>query len=397
MKLSQKVEKIETSQTMAVAAQSALLKKQGIEIIDLIVGEPDFPTPENIKQAAIDAINSDYTKYTANNGVLELRSAIKEKYKTEQNLDYSEDEIMISSGAKQCVYNAMLSIVSEGDEVIIPAPYYVSYPHIVHLAGGKSVIVNTEEKQGFKIDAEMLEESVTEKTKVLLLCNPCNPTGTVYTEQELSELMTVVKKHNLFVICDEIYEKLVFDNAKHICITKTAPDYKEKIVIVNGMSKSYAMTGWRVGYALADKKLISAMAKIQSHSTSSTNSISQAASVEAIKGPQDSVEFMRKEFEERRNFLYTALNEIEGISCYKSPGAFYMFPNVKSFFGKSYNGQKINDSKDFALFLINEARVAIVPGTAFGANGFIRISYAASLQDLQKAIDAIKQTIIKLK
>jgi len=397
MKLSDKIEKIETSKTMEVAARTDFLKKEGNEIIDLIAGEPDFPTPVNIKKAAVDAINSNFTKYTANTGISKLINAVKEKYIKEQNLDYSTDEIIVSNGAKQCVYNAVMSIISEGDEVIIPAPYYVSYPHIVKLAGATPVIIKTDEKQHFKIEPEMLNKSITDRTKIILLCNPCNPTGTVYTGKELAQLTDIAKEHKLFIICDEIYEKIIFDNKKHVCIASINKQYKDKIVIINGMSKSYAMTGWRVGYALSGKKIISAMAKIQSHSTSAVNSIAQAASVEALKGQQESVKLMQNKFELRRNFLYKELNEIKGISCYKPSGAFYMFPNIKSFFGKKYKDKIINNSNEFALFLINEAGVAVVPGSAFGADDFVRISYTASMEDLKKAIKAIKQIAAKLK
>lgn len=397
MKLSDKIKQIQISPTMEVAAEAARLKQAGTDIINLIIGEPDFPTPENIKSAAVKALDSGFTKYTENQGFYELRSAVRNKYRQEYNLNYSEDEIIISNGAKQAVFNAVQSIISEGDEVIIPAPFYVSYPHIVKLAGGNPVIVNTPEKTSFKLNPEILENSITEKTRALILCNPNNPTGTVYSEKELKEIMTVVKKYDLFVISDEIYEKLVFDDLNHNCLTNADPEYKEKIVIINGMSKTYAMTGWRIGYALSDKKIISAMSKIQSHSTSGANSISQIASIEALTGSQKSVELMKQEFELRRNFLCAALNEIDGISCCKSSGAFYLFPNVKSFLGKEYKDQLIKNSNDVALFLLKEAQVAVVPGNAFGMDGYLRFSYAASVDELKKAISNLDEAVKKLR
>lgn len=396
MKLSDKVSNISVSPTMAVAARAIELKNEGVDLVDLVVGEPDFPTPENIKQAAKNALDNNLTQYTENNGLFQLRTTIKEKYKKEYELEYSENKIIVSNGAKQCVFNAIQALVSKGDEVIIPSPYYVSYPHMVKIADGTPIFVETKELNGFKLTPKLLENSISDKTKLLILCNPCNPTGAVHTKDELEEIVSVAKQHNLFILADEVYEKLIFDELQFVSLAKVAKDYLNNIVIVNGMSKTYAMTGWRIGYSLANKEIISAMGKIQSHTTSGANSISQYASIEALSGPQGSIEQMKNEFEKRRNYLHTELNKIDGFECYKSEGAFYLFPNINHFIGKTYNGEQITNSVDFVLFLLNEAKVAIVPGSAFGADGYVRFSYATKLDILKEAVKRIRSSINKL-
>lgn len=394
--ISERVHRIEVSPTMKVAAEAKKMKAEGINVIDLSVGEPDFPTPDNINEAAIKAIHDHQTRYTINAGTVELRKAIAKKLKEDNNLDYGINEIIVSSGAKQSIFNAIHTIVYNDDEVIIPAPYWVSYPEMVKLAHGTSVVVQTDEKNGFKLTQKQLEESITAKTKVVIICNPSNPTGSAYTEKELRALAEVLEDKNLWILSDEIYEKLVYDDFKFLSFAAISEKIKQKTIIVNGVSKSYAMTGWRIGYTAAPESVIKGIDKIQSHSTSNASSISQFATLEALTGPQETVEMMRKEFEIRRNYLYQELTSISGITCYKPEGAFYLFPNISEFFGKKSGEININNSFDFAMYLLQEAKIAAVPGSAFGSEGFIRFSYATSMENLQDAAERIKSALAKL-
>ncbi len=396
MTVSKRINKIGVSPTMKVAAEAKLMQSRGESVIDFSVGEPDFPTPQNVKEAAILAIENNQTKYTLNQGTIELRTAISDKFKNENGLEYSTDEIIVSAGAKQSLYNTIQSLIYVDDEVIIPAPYWVSYPDMVSLAHGQSVIVSTTEETGFKITPEQLKKAITPYTKILILCNPSNPTGSCYTRKELEAIAEIVEQNNFYVISDEIYEKIVFDNFEFVCFASLSDKIKKKTVTVNGLSKSYAMTGWRVGYAAGPENIIQAINKIQSHSTSNASSVSQAASIEALKGSQDYVEMMRKEYEQRRNYLYDALTSIKGITCYKPEGAFFLFPNFTNYFHKSTHVFRIEHSFDLAMYLLHQVKVATVPGSAFGAEGYLRLSYATSMENLKEGVERIKEALAQL-
>lgn len=397
MIISKKVREISLSPTMKVAALAKELQSKGEDIIDLTVGEPDFPTPQNIKNAAINAINNNFTKYTNNVGTIELRKAISKKLEIDNSLIYSPDEIIVSAGAKQSVYNAVQALVCMDDEVIVSSPFYVSYPEMVTLAQGKTIIIPTTEHNGFKITPQQLANTITKRTKLLILCNPCNPTGTAYTKEELKELLSIIENTDIHILSDEIYEKIVYDNFHFFSVAALNEKIKNRTVTINGHSKSYSMTGWRLGYAAGPKSIISAMSKYQSHSTGNSSSISQAAALEALTGQQESVEESRVEFERRRNYLHESLISIKGFSCYKPEGAFYLFPNVSEFFNKSFGSVPINNSTDFSMFLLNNAKVATVPGIAFGAEGYIRISYSTSIENLIKGVERIKTALEYLK
>lgn len=388
--------RIVASPTMKVAAEAKRLKAEGIDVIDLSVGEPDFPTPQNIKDAAKKAIDENQTKYTINSGTVELRNSIVNKFKKDNNLNYTINEIIVSSGAKQSIFNAILSTVSKDDEVIVPAPYWVSYPEMISLAEGKTVVIETSEENGFRITPEQLEAAVTPKTKLFILCNPSNPTGSAYNKKQLEKIAEVVQRHNFLVLSDEIYEKLLYDNFEFISFASINNQMKEKTILVNGVSKTYSMTGWRIGYTAGPEEIIKAMDKIQSHSTSNASSISQQATIESLNGPHEYLRLMQIEFHKRRDFLYDQLLSIEGISCYKPEGAFYLFPNFSSYTNKSYNGTRINNSLDLAMYVLNEARIALVPGSAFGAEGFMRFSYANSIEKLSEAVERLKSALSKL-
>jgi aspartate/methionine/tyrosine aminotransferase len=394
--LSDRVMRITVSPTMKVAAEAKRLKADGIDVIDLSVGEPDFPTPGNIKEAAKRAIDENHTKYTINAGTVELRKAIIDKFRKDNNLDYKMSEIIVSSGAKQSIFNAVLSTVSKDDEVIVPAPYWVSYPEMISLAEGKTVVIETSEESGFRITPEQLEAAVTPKTKLFILCNPSNPTGSAYNSEQLRDIAEVVKKYNFLVISDEIYEKLLYDNFEFISFASLSDEMKKRTILVNGVSKTYSMTGWRIGYTAGPEEIIKAMDKIQSHSTSHASSISQQATIESLTGPHDYLRQMQIEFHKRRDYLFDQLMDIKGLTCYKPEGAFYLFPNFSNFMHKSCNGTTINNSLDLALYLLNEARIALVPGSAFGAEGFMRFSYATSIENLSNAVDRLKKALYKL-
>ncbi len=391
--IAKRVENIASSKTMVISAKAVDLIAKGENVINLSVGEPDFPTPERIKNAAIDAINNNHTKYTVNNGLLELRKAIADRIYADYGVSYSTDEIIVSNGAKQALFSAILALLEEGDEAIVPAPYYVTYPEAIKFAGAKPVFVETKEEEGFKLTPEALMDAITEDTKVLVLCSPCNPTGATYKKEELEALAIIAQRKGLFIITDEIYDKLLYDNFDYTSLPSLAETIKYRTVLINGVSKSYAMTGWRIGYACANREIIAAMSKIQSHNTSGACSVSQYASIEALSGPQDDVEEMRKEFEKRRNYFADALNNIKGISATRPEGAFYIFANVKETFGKKIGGKKITNSHDFAMALIDEAKVVGVPGSAFGMEGYIRFSFSSSLETLKEAVKRISELL----
>jgi aspartate/methionine/tyrosine aminotransferase len=396
MHTSDRVNKIHVSPTMQVAAEAKKMKAEGINVIDLSVGEPDFPTPHNIKEAAKKAINENQTRYTINVGTVELRKAIIQKLKRDNHLDYNLNEVIASNGAKQCVFNAILATVNEGEEVIIPAPYWVSYPDMVSMANGKPVFIETKESDGFKLKPKQLETAITPKTKILILCNPSNPTGSAYSKDELDALTEVIKVKNFFIIADEIYEKLTYGDYKFVSFASISDEMKRRTILVNGVSKTYSMTGWRIGYAAGPEDIIEAMNKIQSHSTSNASSISQAAAIEALAGPQYVITEMLEEFKLRQEYFHKELTSINGITCYKPEGAFFLFPNVSHYFGKSTDVFKIGHSFDFAMHILYEAHIAAVPGNAFGAEGYMRFSYATSMENLKEAVLRLKKALSKL-
>jgi aspartate aminotransferase len=397
--LSKNLANIKPSPTIAVSMKAAELKAGGKDIISLGMGEPDFDTPDNIKEAAIQAIRNGDTKYTAVDGTAALKKAIIAKFKRENNLDYNINEITVGTGAKQVIYNALMATMNEGDEVIIPAPYWVSYPDMVLLAGGTPVIVDGKASTNFKILPADLEKKITAKTKWIILNSPSNPTGACYSALELKALAEVLLKHpQVHILSDDIYEHLIFDNLKFATIAEVEPKLKARTLTVNGVSKAYAMTGWRIGYAAGEASLIKAIATIQSQSTSSPSSISQAASVEALNGTQDYIKSNSKLFQNRRDMVVSMLNAISGIDCNVPNGAFYVFPSCAGLFGKKTPaGLELKNSNDVASYLLEEALVAVVPGIAFGAEGFFRISYAASEDFLKGSMQRIAKACELLK
>ncbi|MGB9711105.1 MAG: pyridoxal phosphate-dependent aminotransferase [Thermodesulfovibrio sp.] len=391
--LAERTKKIKPSATLAVDSRAKELKAKGMDVINFGVGEPDFDTPEHIKEAAIKAIKDGFTKYTPVGGIDELKEAIIEKLERDNGLKYEKANILVSCGAKHSLYNIAQALFGPGDEVIIPAPYWVSYPDQVLLNDAKPVIVETTEDNDFMLSVEILKENITSRTKAIILNSPSNPTGFIYTKKALEEIAEIALKHNLYIISDEIYEKLIYDGGKHISIASLSEEVKNKTIVVNGLSKSHAMTGWRIGYAAGPEEIIKTMTKIQSQSTSNPTSIAQKAAVAALRGPQNCVAEMRQEFEKRRDHLVKELNSIPGISCKMPKGAFYAFPNIEKILGK--NG--INSSMDLSIYLLEKALVAVVPGSAFGAEGYIRISYATSMENLSKGINRIRKALEELR
>ena len=383
---------------MVITAKAVQLKREGKKVIGLSAGEPDFDTPDHVKEAAIDAINKGYTKYTNVEGIPELRQAIVDKFKKDNDLSYSIDEVIVGTGGKQILYNALVSSINKDDEVIIPAPYWVSYPDMTLLAGGKPIIVSCSIETGFKLTAKELEKVVTNKSKWLILNSPSNPTGACYTRKELEEIADIVRNHdNLYVITDDIYEYIVYDNFEFFTFAQVAPDLKDRVLTVNGVSKSHCMTGWRIGYAVGPKMLIKAMIKIQGQSTSNASSISQHAALAGISGSNDFLKPCLKAFDERRHFVFNKLNSIQGISCLLPEGAFYAYPNVSGLVGKKTNeGKILNNDTDIVEWLLETAEVAAVPGVAFGLEPFFRVSYATSLDLLKEAMSRIEKAVLSL-
>ena len=394
--LSDRARKIKPSPTLAIDAKAKAMKANGIDIVNFGVGEPDFDTPENIKEAAIKALKDGFTKYTAVGGIDPLKDAIIEKFRKDNNLNYTRGEIIVSCGAKHSLYNIAQAIYSPGDEVLIPSPYWVSYPDQTLLNDATPVFIKTYEADSFMVKPEVLESYISSKTKALILNSPSNPTGLTYDRKSLEKIAEIVLKHNLYIISDEIYEKLTYDGFEHISIASIDPGIKEKTIVVNGLSKSYAMTGWRIGYTAGPKEIIKAMTNIQSQSTSNPASISQKAAVEALTGPQDFIKTMLAEFDSRRRFLISQLNSIPGMRCLTPTGAFYAFPNTSSFYGRSAENRKIASSSDLALYLLEKANVALVHGGAFGDDNFIRLSYATSLDEIKKGVDRIREALDNL-
>ena len=396
--VSNNLKRIKPSPTIAVTQKAKELKALGKDIIGLGAGEPDFDTPDNIKQAAIKAIKDGDTKYTAVDGTPALKNAIIKKFKRENNLDYQIDQITVGTGGKQVIYNAMMATLNEGDEVIIPAPYWVSYPDIVLLAGGTPIILECNEKQGFKINPSALEKSITKKTKWIILNSPSNPTGACYSEKDIKEIGKILEKHpHVFILSDDIYEHVMYGNFKFFT-TAQINNLKDRVLTMNGVSKAYSMTGWRIGYAAGPKDIIKAIAKIQSQSTTNPSSISQAAAVEALNGVQNFIKDRAKSFQARRDFVVKALNAIEGIECLNPDGAFYVFPSCKELIGKKDSkGKEIKKDIDFVQSLLENNGIAVVQGSAFGLEGFFRISYATSMENLKKALEKIESFCKSLK
>jgi aspartate aminotransferase len=394
--LSNRARSLKPSPTLAINAKAKSMQAQGIHVISFGAGEPDFDTPLNIKQAAKKAIDDGFTKYTPVGGTDDLKDAIIKKFQRDSGLTYKRSEIIVSCGGKHSFYNLAQAIFDQGDEVIVPAPYWVSYPPMVALANATPIILETTEKNEFKITPEELKKTVTAKTKALILNSPCNPTGSAYTKKDLEKIAEIALSNNFFVISDEIYEKIVYDDFKFTSIASLSEEMKKKTIIVHGVAKTYAMTGWRIGYTAGSEEIISAMNNIQSQSTSNPTSIAQKASIEAFIGPQDEVEKMVSAFGQRRNYIVDRLNKIPGVSCYKPVGAFYVFPNLSSYYGKSYQGKKIENSTMLADYFLDVAKVAVVPGIEFGADPFERLSYATSMEDIKEGISRIEEALKKL-
>jgi aspartate aminotransferase len=394
--LSERSRKIKPSPTLAIDAKAKAMKAEGIDVVNFGVGEPDFDTPENIKEAAIKAVRDGFTKYTPVGGIEPLKDAIIEKFRKDNHLDYTREEIVVSCGAKHSLYNIAQALLSPGDEVLIPSPYWVSYPDQVLLNEGIPVFVKTYEAESFMAKPEAIDAHITKKTKALILNSPSNPTGLTYDRKTLEKIAEVVLKHGLYVVSDEIYEKLTYEGVEHVSIASLDRKIKEKTIVVNGLSKSYAMTGWRIGFAAGPKEIIQAMTTIQSQSTSNPNSIAQKAAVEALTGPQDFIQTMVREFDTRRKYLVNELNTLTGIRCPVPTGAFYAFPGTSGIYGRSSGNRTIASSSDLAIYLLEKARVALVPGGAFGDDNYIRLSYATSLEEIRKGLERIHEAIENL-
>lgn len=384
---------IEPSVTLAISAKATALKKAGEDIINFSVGEPDFNTPENIQKAGIEAITTGITKYTPASGTVALKEAVIKKFEIDNNLIYKLSEIIISNGGKHSLFNALMAILNPGDEVMFGIPYWVSYPELVNIAGGTPVMIKTLEENNFKFSSKELEAHRTDKTKAIIINSPSNPTGAVYNKKELEDIADWAVKNNIFVISDELYEKLIYDGEDHISIASLNDDIKSLTILINGVSKAYAMTGWRIGYAAADEKIIKIMSNIQSHTTSNPSSISQYASVEALSGNQESLAVMKVEFNKRRKAMAKLINSINGISCTIPKGAFYIMLNYSQLKGERIEDVEINTSMDFANLLLDKCKVAVVPGVAFGDDDYVRLSYATSLENIISALGRVKDLL----
>lgn len=392
--LSKKNGAISPSVTLAITAKAKKMKADGIDIVSFGAGEPDFKTPDHIRNAAIKVIEEGAIGYTASAGLPDLKEAICEKLKEDNQLEYLPENIVVSNGAKHSIYNALQVICNPGDEVIIPVPFWVSYPEMVKMADAKPVFVETLEENGFKYTPEKLLAAINDKTKAIFLNSPSNPTGTVYTEEEIKAIAEIAVKNNIYIISDEIYEKLVYDG-KHISIASLGDDIKKLTIVINGMSKAYAMTGWRIGYLAADKEITKIITNIQSHATSNPNTVAQYASIEALRGDQEPIEKMIKAFDERRKYMADRINSIENLSCRMPEGAFYVMVNISKLIGKNIGGHDINSSMDFAEYLLDSAKVAVIPGSGFGTDNYIRLSYATSLDNIKEGLNRIEKAIMK--
>ena len=389
MVLSKKAMQISPSLTLDITAKAKKMRAEGIDVIGFGAGEPDFNTPKNIQDAAIKAIQEGMTRYTATSGIIELKQAIVKKLKEENNLNYIPSQIIVSTGAKQSLANALSAILNPGDEVLIGVPYWVSYPELVKLADGEPIYVETKESNEFKLTIESLNSALTLKTKAIILNSPNNPTGTVYSKDELIKIAEFAKVNNLIIISDEIYEKLIYGDTGHISIASLSEDAYARTIVINGVSKAYAMTGWRIGYTAASKEIVALMTNIQSHTTSNPNSIAQYASVEALNGQQDDIHKMVEQFKLRRDYMVERINNIKNLSCIKPEGAFYVMVNISEVLNKSLEGIVIKDSLVFSELLLNKEKVAVIPGVAFGVDNFIRLSYATSMENIKNGLNRI--------
>ena len=389
--LANRINRMTPSATVGLSATIANLKRQEIDIIAFNLGQPDFPTPENICRAGQEAINKGHTKYTEVSGLFELRQAISIKLEKDNDLDYHPSEVIVSNGSKQSLINALLTLVNPGEEVLLPSPYWVSYVEMIKLTGARPVIVNMDEKSGFALDTKKIAAAINEHTRAIIINTPNNPTGAVYSETELKALGQLAVENDLYVIADEIYEKLIYGNQFHVSLASVSEEIKNRTVTVNGFSKGFSMTGWRVGYAAGPREIIRGMTSLQGHMTSCANSISQWAAIEALQGSQQIIEKMRSEYDRRRQFLLTGLRSLPGISCAEPFGAFYLMPNFSRYYGYKYQDDMINNSVDMANFLLKEAHVALVPGSAFGAPDNIRITYSNSMKNIKDGLFRIER------
>jgi aspartate aminotransferase len=396
MKLSERIKSVKPSVTLALAAKALALRAQGLDVVNFTAGEPDFDTPDRIKKAAVQALNKGMTKYTDVRGIEPLREAIVEKYQRDYGLRYDKNETVVSCGGKHALYNIFQAIIDEGDEVVIPAPYWVSYPDMVHLSGGLPRIVQTKGENGYRITPQDLQAVLSPRTRAFILNSPNNPTGAAYGRDELLALSRILERHGCLIISDDVYEKIVYDDFRFHNIVSLSPKLRERTIIINSLSKTYAMTGWRIGYAIGPTAVISAAATIQSQSTSNPTSIAQAAAVEALGGIQDEVEIMVREFQRRRDTIVKRLNAMEGVQCTNPEGAFYVFPSIRSLLGKKGQGKEIKSACDLSEFILEEAQVVVVPGEDFGAAENIRLTYATSLEEIQKGCDRIEAAIKRL-
>ncbi|MBM7581455.1 aspartate aminotransferase [Caldicoprobacter guelmensis] len=396
MRLSVKGSSISESLTLAIDAKAKKMKSEGMDVVGFGAGEPDFDTPSFIREAAKEALDRGMTRYTPVAGIAQLKEAICRKFKEDNGLDYKPNQIIVSNGAKHSLYNAFQAILNPGDEVIIPSPYWLSYPELVKLSDGVPVFVETREEDDFKLRPEDFKKAITSKTKALVLNSPNNPCGCVYDRNELEAIAEIAVENQIFVVSDEVYEAMVYDGAQHISIASLGPEIKDLTIVVNGVSKTYAMTGWRIGYAAAHEDVVKIMSNVQSHTTSNPNSIAQYASLAALTGPKDEVKAMVAEFDKRRRFMVERINSIPGLSCRTPKGAFYVMMNISEVIGKTYKGRRIEGSLSFADALLDAQMVAVVPGIAFGADNFVRLSYAVSLDNIKKGLDRIEAFIKEL-
>ena len=397
MKFAERVNRIKPSPTFAAAAKAAAMRAKGIEVISFAQGEPDFDTPDNIKETAYKAIRGGITKYTPAAGFPELKDAIIQKFKRDNNLTYDRSQVFASAGAKLILFNLAQALFETGDEVIVPAPYWVSYTDIVLLMDATPVVIPTSEEQGFKMSVQQLKSAITLRTRAIILNSPCNPTGAIYTAEELKALLEVLLPKKILIIADDIYEKFVYDGTVFTSIASLGKEVQDQTVVVNGVSKTYSMTGWRIGYAAGSAEIMAAMDKIQTQNVSNPVSFCQKAAVEALVGPQDSVQKMIAEFDQRRKYIVQRLNAMPGITCSLPQGAFYVFPNVTQLFGKKWGDRKLSNSSDVSDFILEEAKVAVVAGMAFGNDNYIRFSYATSRENIEKGMDRIQEALKKLK
>lgn len=396
MELSKRAKKISASLTLAISAKANKLKAAGKDVVSFGAGEPDFDTPEYICDAAREALEIGFTRYTAASGYEDLKEAIVQKLKRDNDLDYNKDQVIVSNGAKHSLFNTFQAILNPGDEVIIPVPYWLTYPETVKMGGGTPVFLETKENEDFKINIDKLKDMVNKNTKALILNSPSNPTGSIYSKEELEAIAKVAVDNEIIVVSDEIYEKIVYDGNKHISIASLNNDIKKLTVVINGVSKAYAMTGWRIGYAAGPKEIIEVMSNIQSHATSNPNSIAQYASNKALRGDHSFMEERKNKFSERRDYMYEKINSVTELSCLKPGGAFYIMMNISDVLGKKIDGNTIEDSFSFADNLIEYKKVAVIPGVAFGADNFIRLSYANSMENIKKGLKRIEEFINKL-